>query len=36
MAHHLGADLDQFLLQARQRPVLTWGDPGQGDSVAHK
>ena len=38
MADDLRADLDQLFLQARQRPLLTWGGPGQGglDSVAHK
>jgi hypothetical protein len=36
VADDLRADLNQLLLQARQRPVLTWGGPGQGDSVAHK
>ncbi len=30
MAHDLRADLDQLLLKARQRPILTWGGPGQG------
>ena len=38
VAHDLRADLDELLLQARHRPVFTWGGPGQGglDSVAHK
>ena len=36
VGHHLRADLDQLLLEARQRPILIWGGPGQGDSVAHK
>src|ERR1700716_4011329 len=26
----LRADLDELLLQTRQRPILTWGGPGQG------
>src|SRR5450830_2135642 len=33
VAHDLRADLDQLLLQARQRPVLTWGGPGQGGEI---
>ena len=30
VADDLRANLDQLFLQARQRPILTWGGPGQG------
>ena len=30
MADGLRADFDELLFQGRQRPVLTWGGPGQG------
>ena len=30
MADELRADFDELLFQGRQRPVLTWGGPGQG------
>ena len=33
VADDLRADLDQLLLQARQRPVLTWGGLGQGGRI---